>query len=163
MDGFDDIRKIVEPVAGDYGYEIVRMKWIGTDAGKTLQIMVEPHDGGKTDIDTCGKISYEVSAILDVEELIADKYHLEVTSPGMDRPLTRRKDFERFAGMDAKVETKLQIDGRKKFKGKISIEGEEIELKTEDFGVMKFKLSEINEAKLLLTDELVRKVLKEAK
>jgi ribosome maturation factor RimP len=164
MDGFDKIREIIEPVVADYEYEIVRLKWIGADAGKTLQIMVEPNDGGRTDIDTCGKISSDLSAIFDVEDIIADKYLLEVTSPGMDRPLTRLKDFERFAGMEAKLETKLQIDGKKKFKGKIGkIEGEEIELIIGDNDNMKFKLNDINEAKLLLTDELVRIAIKESK
>ncbi len=164
MDAFDGILAVVEPVVTDFEYAIVRMKWIGADAGKTLQIMVEPVDGGRTDVAICGKISYEISAILDVEDIIEEKYHLEVTSPGMDRPLTKLTDFERFAGLDAKLETKLQKDGRKKFKGKIGkIEGEKFELKTKEFGDMMFKMNEINEAKLLLTDDLIKAAIKAGK
>ena len=160
MDSFSEIRKVVEPVAADYGYEVVRLKWLGTDDGKVLQIMVEPTDGSRTEIGICGKISQDISAILDVEDVISDKYTLEVTSPGIDRPLTRLKDYERFGGMEAKLETKLQIDGRKKFKGKIGkVEDEKIELQIEDEVVIQLKFNDINEAKLVITDELIKQIL----
>lgn len=162
MDSFFEIRKVIEPVVADYAYEIVRLKWLGTDDGKVLQIMVEPKDGSRTEIDVCGKISNDISAILDVEDVIADKYTLEVTSPGIDRPLTRLKDFERFGGMEAKLETKLQIDGRKRFKGKIGkIDEENIKVEIEGGEVIQLKFNDINEAKLVITDELIRQALKQ--
>jgi len=164
MDQFFEIRKVVEPVAADYGYEVVRLKWLGSEDGKILQIMVEPTDGGRTNIDTCGKISGDISAILDVEELISDKYNLEVTSPGIDRPLTRLKDYERFGGMEAKLETKLQVDGRKRFKGKIGkVDEENIKVEIEGGEVIQLRFNDINEAKLVMTDELIREALKASK
>lgn len=160
MDQFFEIRSAIEPAITGYGYEIVRLKWIGADAGKTLQIMVEPADGGKTDIDTCGKISQDVSAIMDVEGFVADKYFLEVTSPGIDRPLTREKDFERFAGFETKIEAKLQIDGRKRFRGKLlGMAGVNVEIEDEG-NVYKIEFDNINEAKLVLTDNLIKEIMK---
>jgi N utilization substance protein A len=98
---------------------------------------------------------------LDVEDVIADKYTLEVTSPGIDRPLTRLKDFERFGGMEAKLETKLQIDGRKRFKGKIGkVDEENIKVEIEGGEIIQLKFNDINEAKLVITDELIKQALK---
>jgi ribosome maturation factor RimP len=109
----------------------------------------------------CGKISNDISAILDVEDLISDKYTLEVTSPGIDRPLTRLKDYERFGGMEAKLETKLQIDGRKRFKGKIGkVAKENIEVALEEGEIIQLNFNDINEAKLVMTDELIKEALK---
>lgn len=169
MDAFAEIRQTIEPAVAEYGYEIVRLKWIGADVGKTLQIMVEPTNGGRTDIDTCGEISREVSAILDVEDFIPEKYHLEVTSPGIDRPLTRLKDYERFAGNVLKLEAKLSIEGRKKFGGKIvGVEGEKVILEASadakrEAGRVEIEFENIAEAKLVLTDQLIAEALKKHK
>ena len=119
------LAEIITPVIEDLGYELVRVRLMG---GKTsiLQIMAERPEGGIS-VDQCAEISTAVSATLDVEDPIVDEYTLEVSSPGIDRPLTRLKDFETFEGYDARVETDELIDGRRRFKGVLAgVEGVEV-------------------------------------
>src|SRR5262245_26866590 len=107
LDENNDVRKTIEPSIKSLGYEIVRLRWIGGNNGmKTLQLMAEPSNGFLMNVDDCEKISNTVSAILDVEDIIPGKYNLEVSSPGIDRPLTRAHDYERFKSFDAKFETR---------------------------------------------------------
>jgi ribosome maturation factor RimP len=140
------------------GFDLVRIKVMGGNA-PTIQVMAEKPDRTMT-VKNCVKLSREIAAVLDVEDPIAGKYTLEVSSPGIDRPLTRLKDFEDFKGFEAKVETTVPIDGQKRFRGRvIGTEGDRVKLKA-DTGDMEFLFEDIEKAKLILTDELVAASLK---
>jgi len=152
------IAEIITPVVEDMGYEIVRVRLM---SGKEsiLQIMAQTPDG-TIEVDDCGEISTAVSALLDVEDPILDAYTLEVSSPGIDRPLTRMKDFEQWIGFEAKIETDELIDGRRRFKGELAgTEGDEVLITIEE-GTIGLKFDWLSDAKLVLTDELIRDVLK---
>jgi len=115
---------------------------------------------GTIEVDECGKISTAISAVMDVEDPILDAYTLEVSSPGIDRPLTRMKDFVQWEGFEAKIETDELIDGRRRFKGQLAgVEGDEI-LITIPEGTIGLKFEWLSDAKLVLTDELIRDVLR---
>jgi ribosome maturation factor RimP len=152
---------IVQPVIEDLGFELVRIRLM---SGKrtTLQIMAERPEGG-IEVDDCALISTEVGAILDVEDPIEADYALEVSSPGIDRPLTRVKDFAAWQGFEAKIETSELIDGRRRFKGELAgVDGEEI-LITIPEGTIGLQFDWLDDAKLVLTDELVAEMLKTRK
>ncbi|SPF79555.1 ribosome maturation factor RimP [Pseudoprimorskyibacter insulae] len=159
------LAEIVGPVIEDMGFELVRIRLMGGNT-PTLQIMAE-RPGGGIEVDECADISNAVSAVLDVEDPILDTYTLEVSSPGIDRPLTRLKDFDTFEGYEAKVETAELIDGRKRFRGILAgIEEDEILINIEDQGqdvTVGLKFEWLSEAKLVLTDELIRLMLKARK
>ncbi len=151
------VAAIVEPVLVDLGYRLVRVRVSGRD-GLTLQIMAERPDGEMT-VDDCETVSHAVSPALDVEDPIAQGYHLEVSSPGIDRPLVRRSDFARWSGHEAKVELNVGLDGRRRFRGPLGEVGEEvieIEIDTDD-GARKvaLPLDDVLEAHLVLTDALI--------
>ena len=152
------IAHIVEPVVADLGYELVRVKVSGLN-GMTVQIMAERPDG-TMGVDDCETISRDVSPALDVADPISREYHLEVSSPGIDRPLTRPKDFERWAGHEAKIEMEMAVDGRKRFRGVLlGVQGETTGLKlvdTPESGEVWLPLGDIGEAKLVLTDALIK-------
>ena len=155
MDATGRIEQIIAPSVEGMGYEVVRVLLLGGQR-PTLQIMAERADGAPMTVEDCADISRSVSALLDVEDPIAGAYTLEVSSPGLDRPLTRLKDFERFAGFTAKLETRLAIDGRKRFKGMLKgVEGEEIILDAEG-GPARVPFDNVLRAKLVITDELLR-------
>ena len=119
------LAEIVGPVIEDMGFELVRIRLMGGKTA-TLQIMAERPEGG-IEVDECADISTAVSAVLDVEDPIIDAYTLEVSSPGIDRPLTRLKDFETFEGYEVKIETAEMIDGRKRWRGVVAgVEGGEV-------------------------------------
>jgi ribosome maturation factor RimP len=138
------------------GYELVRVQMMG---GKSpvLQVMAERADRAPMTVEDCAEISRTLSAILDVEDPIKEAYQLEVSSPGIDRPLTRPADFERFAGFEAKVEMRVPVEGRKRFRGPLrgfadgdiviaaGIEGEDVHL----------PFANVAKARLVLTDELI--------
>lgn len=156
---------IIQPVIEGMGYELVRIRLQGGRTA-TLQIMADRPEGG-IDVEDCADISTAVSAVLDVEDPLEDAYHLEVSSPGIDRPLTRLKDFATFEGYDARLETAQPIDGRKRFKGVLAgVEGDEVLLNIDEQGEthtigLDFEL--LSDAKLLLTDELIALMLKQRK
>ena len=155
------LAEIVKPVIEGMGFELVRVRLM-SGKSKTLQLMAERPDGG-IEVDDCASISTAVSAILDVEDPVEDAYTLEVSSPGIDRPLTRLKDFEAFEGYEAKIETTDMIDGRRRFKGEIAgTEGDEVLVEIEE-GTIGLKFDWLSDAKLVLTDELIRDVLKARK
>lgn len=153
------IAAILAPVAADLGFDLVRVK-ILPDNGCTLQIMAETPEGRFT-ISDCEKLSREINPVLDVEEPIDRAYHLEVSSPGVDRPLVRPRDFARYQGHEAKVELRDMIDGRKRFRGVIAQSDETsvtIDLPDVPEGgdkLHKLALADIAEAKLVLTDALL--------
>jgi ribosome maturation factor RimP len=150
----DRLRSMIEPSLADMGYELVRVKMIGTTR-RTLQIMAERSDENAMSVEDCADISRQVSALLDVEDPIPGAYVLEVSSPGIDRPLVRAKDFERYAGFEAKLETALPIEGRKRFRGKLlGLDGEMVRL-VDEKGEVGLPVSAISNAKLVLTDELI--------
>lgn len=155
------IAEIITPVIEEMGFELVRVRLM---AGKsaTLQIMAQRPDG-RIEVDDCAEISTAVSAVLDVEDPIVDAYTLEVSSPGIDRPLTRLKDFDQWSGYVAKVETTELIDGRRRFKGELAgVEGEDVLIEIEE-GTIGLNFDWLSDAKLILTDELIRDVLKARK
>lgn len=156
---------IIIPVIEDMGFELVRLRLMGGNT-HTLQIMAERPEGG-IEVDECAEISNAVSAILDVEDPLVDSYVLEVGSPGIDRPLTRLKDFVTFEGYDAKLETSELIDGRKRFKGVLAgVEGEEVLINIEDQGetvTVGLQFDWLADAKLTLTDELIKEMLRQRK
>ena len=155
------LAEIITPVIEDMGYELVRVRLMGGKT-KTLQVMADRPEGG-IEVDDCAEISTAVSATLDVEDPIEDAYTLEVSSPGIDRPLTRLKDFETWAGHDAKIETAELIDGRRRFRGKLAgVEDGEVLLDIAE-GTIGLKFDWLSDAKLVLTDELIREMLKARK
>ena len=156
---------IVEPLIVSMGFELVRIRLM-SGKSTTLQIMAERPDGG-IEVDDCAKISTAISAVLDVEDPILDAYTLEVSSPGIDRPLTRLKDFDAYEGYEAKVETAELIDGRKRFRGVLAgIEGDEVLINIEQGGedvTVGLKFDWLADAKLVLTDDLIKAMLKARK
>ncbi len=153
------VERLIAPSLAAMGYEIVRVRLSG-GSRPTLQIMAERTDGAEMTVDGCVDISRAVSAILDVEDPIAGAYVLEVSSPGIDRPLTRLADFARFAGHEVKLEAADAVDGRKRFRGRIvGLEGENVRIAAED-GERVLPVAVIRSAKLVLTDALVAESLK---
>jgi len=155
------LAEIITPVIEDLGFELVRVRLM---SGKetTLQIMADRPNGG-IEVDDCAQISNAVSATLDVEDPILDAYTLEVSSPGIDRPLTRLKDFEMFEGYVAKLETEELIDGRRRFKGELAgVEDDEVLINVTE-GTIGLKFDWLSDAKLVLTDDLIKEMLRQRK
>ncbi len=159
------LAEILIPVIEDMGFELVRLRLQGGKTA-TLQIMADRPEGG-INVDDCAEISTMVSATLDVEDPIEDKYNLEVSSPGIDRPLTRLKDFATFEGYEAKLETNQPIDGRKRFTGVLAgVEGEDVLINIEVGGETRtigLNFDWLADAKLMLTDELIAEMLRQKK
>ena len=152
------IAEIITPVVEDMGFEVVRIRLM-TGKESILQVMAQGPDGN-IEVDACAKISTAISATMDVEDPILDAYTLEVSSPGIDRPLTRLKDFAQWEGFEAKIETDELIDGRRRFKGQLEgVEGDEILINIAE-GTIGLKFEWLSDAKLVLTDELIRDVLR---
>lgn len=148
------ISQMIEPALAAMGYRLVRVAMTGMRR-PTLQIMAERQDDAPMSVDDCADISRAVSALLDVADPIASAYTLEVSSPGLDRPLVRPEDYERFAGFEARIELARPLDGRKRFRGRLlGRAGDEVRLAGED-GELRLPLGDIARAKLLLTDELL--------
>ena len=155
------LAEIVTPAIEGLGFELVRIRLMGGRIN-TLQIMAERPEGGIV-VEDCAKISTAVSAILDVEDPLADEYVLEVSSPGIDRPLTRLKDFDMWQGYEARIETLELIDGRRRFKGILAgVEGDEVLIEIEE-GTIGLKFDWLSDAKLILTDELIAEMLRQRK
>ena len=157
--------EILTPLIEDMGFEVVRIRLMGGKSN-TLQIMVERPNGG-IEVDECALVSTAVSAVLDVEDPLEDPYALEVSSPGIDRPLTRLKDFENWEGYEARVETTEMIDGRRRFRGLLAgVEGDEVLVNIEEGGetiTVGLHFDWLSDAKLILTDELIRDMLRARK
>ena len=161
------IADLVEPTISDLGYELVRLRLTGEQGG-TLQLMAEKPDGTMK-VEGCEEVSRSVSAILDVEDPIKGQFVLEVSSPGIGRPLTREKDFESWAGFEAKVELSEALAGRKRFRGDLQgVEAGEVLLTLTVEGhtepqTIGLPFSLISEARLAMTDELVEEAGKRFK
>ena len=158
------VAHLVEPVLGDLGYRLVRVKVTGTN-GCTVQIMAERPDGTMR-VSDCEAASRALSPVLELEDPIDRAYYLEVSSPGIDRPLVRRGDWERWAGHEAKIEMAVPVEGRKRFRGTIqAVAGDTVEIALKDVKegldpVARLNLAEIGEAHLVLTDDLIRESLR---
>jgi ribosome maturation factor RimP len=165
------IAAIAVPVLADLGFRLVRVK-LSAQAGATVQIMVERPDGGMS-VGECEAVSQALSPVLDVEDPIQGGYRLEISSPGIDRPLVRISDFDRARGHEAKIEMAVGLDGRKRFRGSIEAregEGNEarvklrrVDAKPGEEADIWLKLADIAEAKLVLTENLIRDALRAAK
>lgn len=155
------IAALIAPTVEAMGFSLVRVRVMG---GKriTLQIMAERPDG-RMEVDDCADLSRALSALLDVEDPIDREYTLEVSSPGIDRPLTRLEDFDRWKGWTARLETDELIGGRKRFKGELTgIEGDSVLIEIEE-GEIALPFASLSDAKLVLTDELIEASLKAQK
>jgi ribosome maturation factor RimP len=161
------VATIAEPVIEQLGYRLVRVKVSAAD-GCTVQIMVERPDGTMV-VEDCETVSRALSPVLDMADPIDKAYRLEVSSPGIDRPLVRKSDFDRYAGHLVKIETEIPIDGRKRFRGLlIGTEGEAARIRHDDTEAgepteILLPIEEMSEAKLVLTDELVIEALRRGK
>jgi ribosome maturation factor RimP len=150
-----DIASIIEPSLEAMGYRLVRIAFLGARRA-TLQIMAERFDGAAMTVDDCTEISRSVSALLDVADPIDGAYMLEVSSPGLDRPLTRPEDYDRFAGFEARVELTQPLDGRKRFRGRLlGRAGDYVRLNAE-VGEVSLPFADIAKAKLVITDDLLK-------
>lgn len=159
------VAQIAAPVIEELGYRLVRVKISARDGG-TLQVMAERPDGTMA-IDDCEQISKNLSPVLDVADPITNAYRLEVSSPGMDRPLVRRSDFERAIGYTARIEMAIAVGGRKRFAGEIvGLEADRLRLKYDEAEAeveALLRLEDIGEARLVLTDDLIRDSLRAEK
>ena len=144
------ISQIIEGAVTDLGYHVVRVQFSGAKSGRAqLQIMAEPVEQREMTVEDCETVSRHVAALLDVEDPIGDAYVLEVSSPGLDRPLTRIEDYERFNGELAKITLRLMLDGRRRFNGRLAgfDEAGKIILET-SFGRFAFAFDEIDSARI---------------
>ncbi len=153
----------IEPTAASLGYRIVRVRLSG-NRRKRLQIMAERLSDGEMGIGDCTKLSRALAPVFDLEDPVpGGEYDLEISSPGIDRPLMRIEDFERFKGHQAKLETVAMNDNQRRFKGVIAgVEGDVIVLTT-DQGEARIKFNQLSDARLVLTDQLIAEDLKRAK
>lgn len=155
---------IIEPVLVDMGFRLIRVRMLNQN-GMTMQVMAEKNDGTMT-VEDCEQVSMAISPVLDVEDPIDKEYHLEVSSPGIDRPLVRKSDFTRWQGHLVKCETSIMIGNRKRFRGKIveadadgfTIERDQVAYGEEQKVVIPF--TALSDAKLILTDDLIRDALR---
>ena len=160
------VAAIVEPVLHQLGFRLVRVRVSGSE-GCTVQIMAERPDGSMT-VEDCEVVSRALSPVLDVADPIDRAYRLEISSPGIDRPLVRKSDFDRYAGHLVRIEMSMPVDGRKRFKGTLTgTEGEAARVTRDDTegedGTVLLPIEEMGEAKLVLTDELVTEALRREK
>ncbi|SNY90393.1 ribosome maturation factor RimP [Cohaesibacter sp. ES.047] len=158
------VASIVEPVIVDLGFDLVRVRITG-ERGCTVQIMAESPDGTMS-IEGCEAVSKAISPALDVEDPISGEYHLEVSSPGVDRPLVRRRDFIAWAGHEAKIELSTPVDGRRRYRGMLDgVDGEDLKIVLPDVpqgtdANVRVPLSNLSEAKLVMNDKLLELALK---
>jgi ribosome maturation factor RimP len=150
----NSIARLIEPSLAAMGYHLVRVAMTGGRRA-TLQVMAERLDDLAMTVDDCAQLSHSVSALLDIHDPIVGSYTLEISSPGIDRPLVRREDYDRFIGLEAKIELATSVEGRKRFRGRLlgTVEGT-IRLLT-DAGEIGLPLDAVARAKLLLTDDLI--------
>jgi ribosome maturation factor RimP len=156
------LETLLAPAVQAQGYRLVRLRLMGGKR-KTLQILAERPDG-QMDVEDCAKLSRAISEVLEAADPISEEYVLEVSSPGIDRPLTAAEDYVRFAGHEARVELAHGVDGRKRFKGLLTgLEGNDVVMDVTDANEnrrVRFPFSDVTEAKLILTDRLIQESLK---
>ena len=156
------VAALAEPVLAGLGYRLVRVRITGF-AGCTVQIMAERPDGTMT-IEDCELASRALSPVFDVADPVEGSYRLEISSPGIDRPLVRRSDFDRYAGHIAQIEMQVPIEGRRRFRGELSgTEGEYARIRCDAASDTLLRIDDIMEAKLMLTDALISEALRKSK
>ncbi len=149
------IESLITPAMEAMGYEMVCIRMQGSGGGRVLQVIAERQDREGMTVEDCTTISRDVSAVLDVEDPIKGAYNLEVSSPGLDRPLVRQKDFERFVGFEAKIETHELLNGRRHFRGRLlGLAGDKVRIALDD-GEWQVPFPGIRSAKLVMNDELL--------
>ena len=152
------LAELLNPILEDLGFEMVRVR-LSNGNPSTLQIMADRLDG-QIGVDELAEINTSVGTVLDVEDPIPENYTLEISSPGIDRPLTRKKDFDSFQGFEAKIETTELIDGRRRFRGVLAgVNNDEVLINLEE-GTIGLKFTWLSEARLVLSDDLIKKMLK---
>ena len=152
------LAELLNPILEDLGFEMVRVR-LSNGNPSTLQIMADRLDG-QIGVDELAEINTSVGTILDVEDPIPENYTLEISSPGIDRPLTRKKDFDSFQGFETKVETTELIDGRRRFRGVLAgVNNDEVLINLEE-GTIGLKFTWLSDARLVLSDDLIKKMLK---
>lgn len=151
------ISSLIEPVLKDLGFDLVQVRLLGSQKLQTLQIMAEDPETGNLDLDSCTEVSRAIGVLLDVEDPIASAYQLEVSSPGIDRPLVRPRDFEKAVGREINVETETpDANGQKRFKGRLTaFDSDKLTLANET-GTTIIGLADVVKARLVLTDELFK-------
>ncbi|HXF55397.1 MAG TPA: ribosome maturation factor RimP [Hyphomicrobiaceae bacterium] len=156
------IAALVEPLLADLGFRLIRVQVSGRD-GQTVQVMVERPTGGMS-IDDCEAVSRALSPLLDAHDPLPGSYRLEVSSPGIDRPLVRISDFLDWRGHQARIELKSPIEGRRRFRGVLKgLDGDKVRIVSDGDEMVALPVDQIADAKLVLTDELVRDTLRRAK
>ncbi|APG63738.1 ribosome maturation factor [Sphingorhabdus lutea] len=156
MDDLQKLQDIILPEVQACGFDLVRVKWIGSGEDRILQIMAERPDTRQLNIDDCGKLSRLISDKFDELDPIEETYRLEVSSPGIDRPLTRLSDFSDWAGHDVRLVPIDAIDGHRQFRGAIvGVDNDIISVDDRKFGVCDIPFNMVKSAKLLLTDRLI--------
>ncbi len=159
MDPAANIERMIAPTLEAMGFTVVRVRFSG-GSRPVLQVMAERTSDGSMNVDDCAEVSGVVSALLDVEDPVPGRYELEVSSPGLDRPLVRIGDFERFAGFEAKIEMAEPLDGRKRFRGRLIGVTEDTVRVAGDHGEYELPFAGIANAKLVITDDLIEESLK---
>jgi ribosome maturation factor RimP len=155
----DKITELIEGPLGDFGIEVVKVTFHG-GSRKVLEVLIDRRDGEKVNVKDCRDASKNISAILDVEDIIKDKYFLEVSSAGVERPLVKLKDFERFVGREIKVRLKEAHNNNTNFKGKLlEVKDNDILIKSKNV-TLTFAYDNIKGANLVLTDEMFKQLLK---
>lgn len=159
-----EILAVIEPSLTHMGYELVQVRLVDASRSRTLQILIERLDGDMLTVDDCEKVSERVSALLDVEDIVpGGAYQLEVSSPGLDRPLTRKKDFTRYAGFEAKLETQLPIEGRKRYRGILKGMENDTVVIVCDGQEHRIDFGNLHRAKLVETEAMITELLKKRK
>ncbi|ARS27851.1 ribosome maturation protein RimP [Sphingomonas sp. KC8] len=157
MADIDALTKLIEPEAQALGFALVRVAMFGGKSDPTLQVMAERPDTRQLDIADCEALSRRISELFDTVDPIEEAYRLEVSSPGIDRPLTRLKDFEDWAGFDARIKLAEPLDGRKQFEARLlGLEGDTVKVYAERVGEIAIPYGQIASAKLILTDALLK-------
>jgi ribosome maturation factor RimP len=150
------IEEIIAPTLNHLGFEVVRIQWLDVHKRRTLQIMADRLDGQDITVDNCAQISHTISALLDVDDPIEGAYDLEVSSPGIDRPLVRQKDFANYAGHEVKIEMQRPIEGRKRYRGELRGISEDAQIQLfMDNQMIELPWRDLQAAKLVLTDKLI--------
>jgi len=151
------LTKLIEPEANALGFDLVRVAMFGGKSDPTLQVMAERPDTRQLDIADCEALSRRISDVLDAHDPIPEAYRLEVSSPGIDRPLTRAKDYADWAGFDARIKLATPLDGRKQFDAKLlGLEADTVRVYAPKAGEIAIPLEQIASAKLILTDALLK-------
>ena len=160
MKDYSQIERLIDPTLEAAGFGLVRVMFFGGTRPR-LQVMAERLDGAGMTVDDCAALSHTISALLDVADPLPGPYTLEVSSPGMDRPLVRIDDFERFSGCEARIETTRPIEGRKKFRGTLLGVSDGTVRIAVDSGAAEVPYRDIAAAKLVMSDEQIAASLKQ--